>query len=283
MTWTPRKSAVYPRVGGGNLALGGCNGKANGLSPRGRGKLPPLGLDHPQDGSIPAWAGETHPPRAGRPQTRVYPRVGGGNPGGSTFFQPIRGLSPRGRGKRWAGAEYQQRQWSIPAWAGETPRGTPLPNTYTVYPRVGGGNDNPDYIPGPRGGLSPRGRGKLPQQVVGQFGRGSIPAWAGETARRPSAPVALRVYPRVGGGNGLPASRAIAVDGLSPRGRGKLGRDCPDCGAPRSIPAWAGETSGAGQSLVGTGVYPRVGGGNLSKLSKLSPGGGLSPRGRGKP
>ena len=70
---------VYPRVGGGNPARLSLRMRTEGLSPRGRGKLPGRAYVYGANGSIPAWAGETS---AGAHHARaygVYPRVGGGN------------------------------------------------------------------------------------------------------------------------------------------------------------------------------------------------------------
>ena len=50
-----------------------------GLSPRGRGKLPSLGIGVRRGGSIPAWAGETKLGGFTSGKVKVYPRVGGGN------------------------------------------------------------------------------------------------------------------------------------------------------------------------------------------------------------
>ena len=50
-----------------------------GLSPRGRGKLPPLSQSRPRSRSIPAWAGETYYGIKMAHHRTVYPRVGGGN------------------------------------------------------------------------------------------------------------------------------------------------------------------------------------------------------------
>ena len=51
----------------------------------------------------------------------------------------------------------------------------------------------------------------------------------------------------------------------------------------RSIPAWAGETEQAERQAANLQVYPRVGGGNQAGARDPIGGGGLSPRGRGKP
>ena len=77
-TW-PSWKPVYPRVGGGNFPSWKPCPAQNGLSPRGRGKRRAVGLDYQNPGSIPAWAGETTPPRTAGRWRRVYPRVGGGN------------------------------------------------------------------------------------------------------------------------------------------------------------------------------------------------------------
>ena len=51
---------VYPRVGGGNVAVIAARLRREGLSPRGRGKRT-LWRDGGRDvRSIPAWAGETY-------------------------------------------------------------------------------------------------------------------------------------------------------------------------------------------------------------------------------
>ena len=135
-----------------------------------------------------------------------------------------------------------------------------------VYPRVGGGNWLTERLREDYYGLSPRGRGKPAQASVNAGRSRSIPAWAGETTTAMETTTAIKVYPRVGGGNGLRRQYATAVDGLSPRGRGK--RPPAECGSrpPRSIPAWAGETAIPYDSLWANPVYPRVGGGNRYTL-----------------
>ena len=91
----------------------------------------------------------------------------------------------------------------------------------TVYPRVGGGNENPPPRAIHGWGLSPRGRGKRQRRISPRESRGSIPAWAGET-RLVSLCLELgEVYPRVGGGNTGNAVSFPFSGGLSPRGRGK--------------------------------------------------------------
>ena len=193
------------------------------------------------------------------------------------------GLSPRGRGKLRPAAPAELAGGSIPAWAGETGgRGRGRVKS-EVYPRVGGGNAFASRIPEARGGLSPRGRGKLGDGYGGHSGRGSIPAWAGETRRRPRCGSPGWVYPRVGGGNGLGLTARRLKGGLSPRGRGKHISKMRVEFALGSIPAWAGETNSNRSQPRCSQVYPRVGGGNTKRQITALTKPGLSPRGRGKP
>ena len=208
--------------------------------------------------------------------------MGGGNSPLSAMRCPGRGLSPRGRGKLRSAGALGNRVGSIPAWAGETVRRSGVQRPRVVYPRVGGGNSPLSAMRCPGRGLSPRGRGKL--RSAGALGNrvGSIPAWAGETVRRSGVQRPRVVYPRVGGGNGLQAVILVILEGLSPRGRGKLA-ELADCNLKdRSIPAWAGETPKHPGRPGPPTVYPRVGGGNWPAFIGPGPGGGLSPRGRGK-
>ena len=249
-------------MGGGNRNLHGILLSPEGLSPRGRGKPgngypPPAAL-----GSIPAWAGETGTIPFSSSGTTVYPRVGGGNRRAAYADTANPGLSPRGRGKPGAGNPAAVLLRSIPAWAGETPRLIVAGGLPEVYPRVGGGNfagrdDFPRLV-----GLSPRGRGKRnPFQDFAGIPR-SIPAWAGETQDDRVGFRQVRVYPRVGGGNGVVGVDVGINPGLSPRGRGKPQDQHHQKHRAGSIPAWAGETATSNPFIHRWTVYPRVGGGN---------------------
>ena len=111
---------VYPRVGGGNPALSKPMMWRRGLSPRGRGKRTRRSSLNTPRRSIPAWAGETFRAGSSYAQGRVYPRVGGGNLHACRRASRMRGLSPRGRGKRQNNDGATPIARSIPAWAGET-------------------------------------------------------------------------------------------------------------------------------------------------------------------
>ena len=171
------------------------------------------------------------------------------------------GLSPRGRGNHVGSVHIHCFIRSIPAWAGEP---SPLRRGSTstwVYPRVGGGTVTLKRLDILLYGLSPRGRGN--RGLVHHVGNpaGSIPAWAGEPAKKLSFARSTWVYPRVGGGTSATPPCPGAFQGLSPRGRGNpLGlatKEAPN----RSIPAWAGEPQVWRCPSPSPGVYPRVGGG----------------------
>ena len=66
--------------------------------------------------------------------------MGGGNVSNGEQIVSIRGLSPRGRGKRVLEAMPFHKNRSIPAWAGETLHRRRKTDLAPVYPRVGGGN-----------------------------------------------------------------------------------------------------------------------------------------------
>ena len=214
---------------------------------------------------------------------RVYPRVGGGNRALCSRTDGCNGLSPRGRGKPRIGRSKRIKAWSIPAWAGETRRPAQDIAAGQVYPRVGGGNQRHHPQQVGRRGLSPRGRGKQTAHIAQRLYVGSIPAWAGETPNMNRTLTTSEVYPRVGGGNHRYTRPRRELSGLSPRGRGKPATLFPAPYPDRSIPAWAGETRRRSISRRLRGVYPRVGGGNMSRGVALVRGEGLSPRGRGKP
>ena len=169
--------------------------------------------------------------------------MGGGNALDRRDKAAATGLSPRGRGKHIAFWRSAVSARSIPAWAGETRAHKSGHYTTAVYPRVGGGNSEAHCNGRVRAGLSPRGRGKQATHVEDCEDVRSIPAWAGETSHRRHICGEVEVYPRVGGGNQPLAMQDASEAGLSPRGRGKLPVFVFAHQQPRSIPAWAGETT----------------------------------------
>ncbi len=274
---------VYPRVGGGTPVIRIARRSKTGLSPRGRGNHSEPFQVSQRARSIPAWAGEPWRYSPSGKRGKVYPRVGGGTEGIYRQVAKHRGLSPRGRGNlctKWGQGAYRG---SIPAWAGEPGSGEDAAPILTVYPRVGGGTSRMSGQRSASRGLSPRGRGNHFRADACFYFTRSIPAWAGEPARRLSTGLYEPVYPRVGGGTAVDHWQNEVIRGLSPRGRGNQGVDSVGALWYRSIPAWAGEPHIRHIANERNAVYPRVGGGTWSIEQPWASGWGLSPRGRGNP
>ena len=130
-------------------------------------------------------------------------------------------------------------------------------------------------------GLSPRRRGNPSGSTPAGSERGSIPAQAGEPGRYSASAIALRVYPRAGGGTAAPDLLESVKAGLSPRRRGNpLGQAGPGHGRG-SIPAQAGEPPRSSRRGRPGRVYPRAGGGTAIDTPSAVTESGLSPRRRG--
>ena len=262
-TRTIRSGQVYPRVGGETNDLWIGRRIDYGLSPRGRGNPPSHNHSIPAHGSIPAWAGKPIRRYRNDVGAGVYPRVGGetsetvcshpslmglsprgrGNQLDDGAELCRQGLSPRGRGNRRVPSRTRRLLRSIPAWAGKPSTRCSTRSSKRVYPRVGGETSFHDSVAEHFGGLSPRGRGNPPSMVRGSDGKGSIPAWAGKPARRPTAEEDRWVYPRVGGETPMTTMANPTMYGLSPRGRGNLDFRYKLSSKIGSIPAWAGKPS----------------------------------------
>ena len=268
---------VYPRVCGGTR---GHNYAGSRVYPRVcGGTLLCSVVVRWQYRSIPACAGEPSFDRITVcpliAQT-VYPRVCGGTGAGHSAAGRADWVYPRvcGGTVRWPGVHGSRR--SIPACAGEPPRGNgprktglsprvrgnPGRTSHSrrgVYPRVCGGTRGPMPYPRVCGGtrldhsplkVYPRVCGGTLRAVNSPRSSGSIPACAGEPLRLTSGCMSAdeRVYPRVCGGTipGQNSDRSAARQG--------------------SIPACAGEpsTQDFRSCHFGGGLSPRVRGNRLA-------------------
>ncbi len=215
---------VHPRPRGGAALSRRGGGLDRGPSPPTRGSREELLLELLQRGSIPAHAGEparaprSHPPRG------VHPRPRGGASPGTTHRHRPPGPSPPTRGSRACAGEVLGPAGSIPAHAGEPRRGVPLTRPSRVHPRPRGGARGGDASRAPTTGPSPPTRGSRSRGRGRTTPRGSIPAHAGEPARRARRRGAPRVHPRPRGG-------ALGAGGDDQHPLGRAG----------SIPAHAGE------------------------------------------
>ena len=112
-------SAVYPRVCGGTISIGGTDLSDHGLSPRVRGNPCPCRRHGHPHRSIPACAGEPRAATTRRQLQQVYPRVCGGTTYRWSSSIGGTGLSPRVRGNRTQLFDRTLLLGSIPACAGE--------------------------------------------------------------------------------------------------------------------------------------------------------------------
>ena len=236
-----RLPAVYPRVCGGTISAGSPATNAAGLSPRVRGNPVRPHILRSVRRSIPACAGEPIPGCVSVIISTVYPRVCGGTPAGGEHQDVGMGLSPRVRGNRTDNGNPPPSLRSIPACAGE-PNPAYAPSAAgAVYPRVCGGTRPSRRSVPPVQGLSPRVRGNRQRRPKRDIALGSIPACAGEPARRGLKIISHRVYPRVCGGTLYCGAGGATLGGLSPRVRGNLSASARSAVCFRSIPACAGE------------------------------------------
>ena len=233
-----------------------------GPSPRARGRLLDSLFLANGVGSIPACAGETSERPGTATRDRVHPRVRGGDRRLLSRSWKPDGPSPRARGRRtntWVNLHAHR---SIPACAGETHDARGFLADEMVHPRVRGGDEYRTLMQRHEGGPSPRARGRPSPGVRHPGIPGSIPACAGETLVRTLGQVLAWVHPRVRGGDAGIAGAGLALQGPSPRARGRHPIDDAPRRIRRSIPACAGETRPS--SILGRcrGVHPRVRGGD---------------------
>ena len=277
------RDRAHPRVGGENSKFQPAPAAGMGSSPRGRGKQNSAKGYAPSLRLIPAWAGKTKASFGLSPVMRAHPRVGGENGTIAGARLSASGSSPRGRGKPCPRNALRSRYRLIPAWAGKTIFVALYQNNETAHPRVGGENGLVGPFADVPAGSSPRGRGKPPPLLGHLAASGLIPAWAGKTRCPRRRASDRRAHPRVGGENHRPDVAELAINGSSPRGRGKLRLELVKIGDRGLIPAWAGKTSMTAPSPSRRTAHPRVGGENPLAARGAEPVMGSSPRGRGKP
>mgnify|MGYP001677503115 CR=1 FL=1 len=229
-------------------------------------------------------------PRAGKTRTvrycgravRAHPRACGENPVGSAAPSADCGSSPRVRGKRRQRRRGRSVLGLIPARAGKTRSCAPSTTPRTAHPRACGENLLPRLAVVGHVGSSPRVRGKQAVQALGGEPGGLIPARAGKTVRRALPAGAGRAHPRACGENEEIRGRLLAVEGSSPRVRGKPRRSGLRRRLSRLIPARAGKTNGRTAAARSEPAHPRACGENVGVHFCVHFCSGSSPRVRGK-
>ena len=212
---------------------------------------------------IPAHAGKTCLFQCLLQRSWAHPRACGENPAHSRVPTPVRGSSPRMRGKHNPVKIGLSQSGLIPAHAGKTVEPVGGGDHLRAHPRACGENLMGKYICENLPGSSPRMRGKRLVVGVPKVAVGLIPAHAGKTTVIQLKKPAAAAHPRACGENGLTLTRASDAVGSSPRMRGKralLARPEGDC---RLIPAHAGKTQINPTATCEWGAHPRACGENL--------------------
>ena len=211
----------------------------------------------------------------------VHPRAGGEHTLKVKPPQASCGSSPRGRGTPGRRQDGYVRHRFIPARAGNTSTWPFRGARRSVHPRAGGEHTRNNAAGIPEYGSSPRGRGTLDEAPVTWGFRRFIPARAGNTAGSLTKTREHSVHPRAGGEHIDWDGVLYGIIGSSPRGRGTPFPRSPLFPSPRFIPARAGNTSAAAQSVMHFQVHPRAGGEHWWISCALQRKYGSSPRGRG--
>ena len=238
---TPRARA-HPRAGGENGREANHPQTVLGSSPRRRGKLRRDLYARLDIGLIPAQAGKTVMSSMTAPGSRAHPRAGGENALSRARPRPVRGSSPRRRGKPRTTTSHHQHHGLIPAQAGKTALSCPHGTRSAAHPRAGGENFAQGIEAPLDLGSSPRRRGKPSRSASGSNVVRLIPAQAGKTPLPCWPPPRPTAHPRAGGENGPVCVRQALALGSSPRRRGKHIIRIKVLTWHRLIPAQAGKT-----------------------------------------
>ena len=191
---------------------------------------------------IPAYAGSTASPHRTPRSSEDHPRIRGEhralNPGG--VFSA--GSSPHTRGALRTAARRVAASWIIPAYAGSTGGCWPESSKSRDHPRIRGEHTYANMEQESILGSSPHTRGARGLCRLGGELPGIIPAYAGSTGSRRSAPPRWWDHPRIRGEHGgVPRPRG-APDGSSPHTRGALAASLAVESTEGIIPAYAGST-----------------------------------------
>ena len=248
----------HPRVCGEHFRQLSAAQKRAGSSPRMRGTPLAKILLFALHGIIPAYAGNTCLPLAVPTPKRDHPRVCGEHFGTARGGGTHRGSSPRMRGTRAVCCDGDDRIGIIPAYAGNTRKAHPKPQTGRDHPRVCGEHARQRHGRACKTGSSPRMRGTRMWKSARTVRAGIIPAYAGNTRPCRPYPTWFWDHPRVCGEHADLREHDHIGRGSSPRMRGTREFDRLRDGCVGIIPAYAGNTLWTSVTPTLIEDHPRV-------------------------
>ena len=254
--------AAHPRSRGENDLIRVAGYLSAGSSPLTRGKPRVARIAGLPGGLIPAHAGKTFASTSSACPARAHPRSRGENdslPGCTSGWE---GSSPLTRGKRQRRKGPRNPHRLIPAHAGKTTVGALAVLPDRAHPRSRGENAYGSPLSRLSQGSSPLTRGKLLGQVAGARHHGLIPAHAGKTGKNNIFANVQGAHPRSRGENRRSPGNLASKKGSSPLTRGKQGSIEKATSRGRLIPAHAGKTTDALQSVSRPWAHPRSRGEN---------------------
>ena len=235
--------ADHPRECGANGIYLTDSEKADGSSPRVRGKRRVKARELHRVRIIPASAGQTMLFVVVVAMITDHPRECGANSDGPANRCSMLGSSPRVRGKQARRTGIRRQRRIIPASAGQTRCGRCSARRLSDHPRECGANVFGVMKPAGYCGSSPRVRGKHLFDLFRHCARRIIPASAGQTAQAKYSTCRTTDHPRECGANSGYNGPLDLNYGSSPRVRGKQRASQDVRHQPRIIPASAGQTS----------------------------------------
>ena len=252
MTWD------HPRVCGEHTTMATWFIPLPGSSPRMRGTRSARNAFITRAGIIPAYAGNTTWGVGGFNNTWDHPRVCGEHRHIESFARKLPGSSPRMRGTLWFWFAPWKPFGIIPAYAGNTIRISPKPQTSRDHPRVCGEHYVFRMYVRFSPGSSPRMRGTPSSVSWRACVSGIIPAYAGNTWCRTCCLPWIRDHPRVCGEHAYGWNGYVDNMGSSPRMRGTPELQRHHRRNFGIIPAYAGNTKSVSVGSSCGWDHPRV-------------------------
>ena len=238
----PALRAVHPRRRGEHFRQLANGGGDSGSSPQARGTRLVLLLRHAGQRFIPAGAGNTRRPAAPAPPDTVHPRRRGEHGFVQGGVEEVAGSSPQARGTLDVAEAGRAADRFIPAGAGNTFSNAFCVLRNAVHPRRRGEHAVRHTRYTVHAGSSPQARGTHQAQPAIDAHVRFIPAGAGNTCSRMTAPRLSSVHPRRRGEHTGPMAYSLPGSGSSPQARGTRVPNTSLGAGAWFIPAGAGNT-----------------------------------------